>query len=251
MSLPLVNKVAIVTGASKGIGAAIAKRLAADGATVVINYVNSADVADELANSINAQGPGKAIAIKADVSKIEGGKKLLEDAIEIFGQLDILVFNAGLMKNEVLANVSEKDFDDHIDINVKVPLFVTQSAARFLKPGARVMFFSTALTLNSAPPPNYLLYLTSKGAVEHVVRVLAKDLGAKGITVNAICPGPTDTDLFREGKTEQLIQFFANMHPQKRIPSPDEIAPIVAFLARDEAGWINGQKLYVNGGFNV
>lgn len=109
------------------------------------------------------------------------------------------------------------------------------------------MFFSTSLTKNSAPPPNYVLYISAKGAVEHLVRVLAKDLGAKGITVNAICPGPADTDLFREGKTEQQIQFFANMHPLKRIATPDEIAPIVAFLARDEARWINGEKMYVNG----
>ncbi|CAL1712626.1 unnamed protein product [Somion occarium] len=251
MALDLSGKVAIVTGSAKGIGASIAKRLAADGASVVINYASSAAVAEELANSINAQGTGKAVAVRADVSTIAGGKHLLEEGVKAFGKLDILVFNAGLMKNDVLANVSEKDFDDHFSINVKVPLFVTQAAVPYLKPGGRVMFFSTSLTKNTAPPPNYLLYISAKGAVEHLVRVLAKDLGAKGITVNAICPGPVDTDLFRNGKTEQQIQFFANLHPQKRLASPDEIAPIVAFLARDEAGWINGQKVYVNGGFNV
>lgn len=109
------------------------------------------------------------------------------------------------------------------------------------------MFFSTSLTKNTSPPPNYLLYISAKGAVEHLVRILAKDLGSKGITVNAICPGPVDTDLFRNGKTEQQIQFFASMHPQKRIGTPDEVAPVVAFLAKDEAGWVNGQKLFVNG----
>ena len=109
------------------------------------------------------------------------------------------------------------------------------------------MFFSTSLTKNTAPPPNYLLYISAKGAVEHIVRVLAKDLGARGVTVNAICPGPVDTELFRNGKTDQQIQFFANMHPQKRIAGPEEIAPIVAFLARDEAGWVNGEKMFVNG----
>lgn len=113
--------------------------------------------------------------------------------------------------------------------------------------GGRVFFFSSATTKFSGVPPNYLIYTATKGAVEQMTRVLAKDLGAKGINVNSIAPGPTDTDLFRAGKSEQLIQFFANLHPQKRIPQPDEIAPIVAFLSRDEAGWINGQTIYING----
>lgn len=109
------------------------------------------------------------------------------------------------------------------------------------------MFLSTSITKNTAVPPNYLIYAAAKGAINQIVRVLSKDLGARGLTVNAIAPGPVDTELFRNGKTEQMIQFFANMHPQKRIPQPDEIAPIAAFLSREEAGWVNGQTIFVNG----
>ena len=114
-------------------------------------------------------------------------------------------------------------------------------------PGSRVFFFSSSTTKFSGVPPNYVVYTATKGAVEQMTRVLAKDLGAKGINVNCIAPGPVDTELFRRGKPEQLINFFANLHPQKRVPVPDEIAPIVAFLSRDEAGWINGQTIFVNG----
>jgi 3-oxoacyl-[acyl-carrier protein] reductase len=110
-----------------------------------------------------------------------------------------------------------------------------------------VFFISSATTKFSGVPPNYLIYTATKGAVEQMTRVLAKDLGARGINVNAIAPGPVDTELFRAGKSEELISFFANLHPQKRIPEPDEISPIVAFLSRDEAGWINGQTIFVNG----
>ncbi|KAI0074138.1 NAD-P-binding protein [Panus rudis PR-1116 ss-1] len=251
MSLPLAGKVAIVTGASKGIGAAIAKRLASDGASVVINYASSTAVAESLAQSINGEGKGKAVAVKADVSKISEAKRLLDEGLKAFGKLDLLFLNAGYMKNDVLANVTEQDYDAHFDVNVKVPLFFAQAAAPHLKAGSRIVFFSTSLTKNTAVPPNYLLYVAAKGAVNQLVRVLAKDLGAKGVTVNAIAPGPVDTDLFRNGKTEEQIKFFANLHPPKRIGEPDEIASVAAFLAKDDSGWVNGQTLYVNGGFNV
>lgn len=138
MSLPLAGKVAVVTGASRGIGAAIVKRLAVDGASVVINYASSAAVAEELAATINAQGPGKAVTVQADVSTVAGGKHLLNEALKFFGKLDILVFNAGLMQNGFLANITDEDFDRHFDINVKVPLFVTQAALPHLKPGTNV-----------------------------------------------------------------------------------------------------------------
>ena len=135
MSLPLAGKVAIVTGSAKGIGASIVKRFAADGANVVINYASSSAVAEELAASINAQGAGRAVAIQADVSTVAGGKHLLEEGLKAFGKLDILVFNAGLMKTDVLATITDEDFDRHFDMNVKVPLFVTQAALPYLKPG--------------------------------------------------------------------------------------------------------------------
>lgn len=126
-------------------------------------------------------------------------------------------------------------------------VYLVCRADRITLKGGRIIFFSTSITKNTQVPPNYLVYAAAKGAVQQIVRVLSKDLGAKGLTVNAIAPGPVDTDLFNNGKSEQLIQFFANMHPQKRIPSPDEISPIAAFLARDESGWVNGQTIFVNG----
>lgn len=265
MSLPLSGKVAIVTGSSRNIGAAIVKRLAADGASVVINYNGSQAAANELAEQINAEGKGKAVAIQADVSSTAEGNRLIEETLKAFGQLDILVLNAGLMNNHPLDAIDEKMFDDHFTVNVKVPLFMVKTASKHMKAGAslslhvlfpslthtvsggRVFFFSSATTKFSGVPPNYLIYTATKGAVEQMTRVLAKDLGARGINVNSIAPGPVDTDLFRNGKSEQLIQFFANLHPQKRIPQPDEISPIVAFLSRDEAGWVNGQTIFVNG----
>jgi len=251
MSLPLSGKVAVVTGASRGIGAAIARRLASEGASVVINYVNSAQLADELAKEINEKAVGKAVAIKANLTSIAEGKRLIDEGVAAFGQLDILVLNAGIMGLAPLAGIDEEAFERHYTTNVKVPLFMTQHAAPLLKDGGRVVFFSTSLTLNTAPPPNYVLYISTKGAVEQIVRVLAKDLGARGITVNAIAPGPTDTDLFREGKSEQLIQTFAGFHPLKRLGQPDEIAQVLAFLVSPQATWVNGQTYFVNGGFNV
>ncbi|KAL4251236.1 short-chain dehydrogenases/reductases (SDR) family protein [Abortiporus biennis] len=249
-SLPLEGRVALVTGSSKGIGASIVKRLAADGASVVINYARSAQAAEELASSINAGGVGKAIAVQADVSSITEAKRLLETTVSHFGKIDILVLNAGLMDYGTLAQITETSFDDHFNINVKVPLFLAQAAAPLMQAGGRIIFFSTSLTMNSAVPPNYLIYVATKGSVEQIVRVLAKDLGAKGINVNAVAPGPTDTDLFRNGKTEAQFKFFESLHPQKRIGQPDEIAPVVAFLSKEESSWVNGQTIFVNGGFN-
>jgi len=250
-SFPLAGKVALVTGSSKGIGAAIAKRLASDGASVVINYANSAPPAEKLVNDINNEGKGKAISIKADVSLTSDAKRLVEETVQAFGQLDILVLNAGQMTNQVLSEIDEQDFDKIFNINVKIPLFMTQAAVPHLKSGSRVIFFSTSLTKNTSPAPDYLLYIATKGAVNQFVRVLAKDLGSKGITVNGIAPGPVDTDLFRQGKTDQQVQFFANLHPEKRIGLPNDVAPVAAFLARQESQWVNGQILFVNGGFNV
>uniref|UniRef100_A0A0W0F0C9 NAD(P)-binding protein n=1 Tax=Moniliophthora roreri TaxID=221103 RepID=A0A0W0F0C9_MONRR len=229
MSSPLSGKVAIVTGSSRSIGASIAKRLAKDGATVVINYVSNADAANEVVNDINSKGPGKAQ----------------------LGKVDILVLNAGIMGSKVLADVDEQFYDDHMNINVKGPLFLTKAAAPLLPSGGRVIFFSTSLTKASAVLPNALVYVASKAAIEQLSRVLAKDLGGRGITVNTVSPGPVDTPLFRAGKPEQVIQFIANQNPSKRLGQPDDIAPIVAFLSGPEAGWINGQNILVNGAFVV
>jgi len=251
MSLKLAGKVAIVTGSSRSIGAAIAQRLAEDGANVIINYVSNSQAADSVVIGINNKNGGKAVAVKADVSSSVGANQLIDATIKAFGKLDILVLNAGIMGSKVLADVDEQFFDSHIQVNVKGPLFLSKAAAPHLPSGGRIIFFSSSLTHASSVLPNALVYVASKGAIEQVARVLAKDLGARGITVNTVSPGPVDTALFREGKTEQQIQFIAGLHPSKRLGTPEEIAPAVAFLASPDATWVNGQNLLVNGGFVV
>ncbi|KAH9929637.1 hypothetical protein B0H21DRAFT_826172 [Amylocystis lapponica] len=251
MASLLAGKVAIVTGSSRSIGAAVARRLASDGANVVVNYVSNAAAADGVVASINSAGPGKAVSVRADVSTVAGGKSLLDAAFSHFGALDILVLNAGIMGSAALADVSEEFYDSHFNTNVKAPFFLVQAAAPRMKAGGRVIFFSTSLTRNSMITPTYLVYAATKGAVEQMMRVLAKDLGARGITVNTVSPGPIDTDLFRAGKPEQLLQMIAGTHPLKRIGEPDEVSPVVAFLAREEASWVNGHNIFVNGGSMV
>ncbi|KAI0076340.1 NAD(P)-binding protein [Panus rudis PR-1116 ss-1] len=247
MDLPLSGKVAIITGSSRGIGAAIAKRLAADGANVVINYHGNDTPALLTANTINGDDGGRAVLIKADVSKRDGGKYLLEKCIEKLGKPDIVVLNAGVMGHKSLMEVTEEDYDVHFDTNVKGPIFLVQSVLPHLKSGSRIVFTTTTLTRATTILPMSLLFAASKGAVEQFVRVLAKDLGEKGITVNAVAPGAVDTPLFREGKPPQMVNWIAQLHPQKRIPMPHEIAPVVAFLVSDDAGWVNGQTIMVNG----
>ncbi|TBU23695.1 NAD(P)-binding protein [Dichomitus squalens] len=251
MSLPLTGRVSIVTGSSRGIGAAIVKRLASQGANVVINYVASAAVAQSIADEINAKGAGKAITVQADVGSLAGNQKLVDAALGQFGRIDSLVLNAGYLEYALLKDVTEQEYAKHFDTNVKGPLFLTQAAAPHLKPGSKVVLFSTSLTHASTIPPNYLLYAATKGAVEQINRVLAKDLGARGINVNTVAPGPIDTDLFRHGKTEQQIAFFESIHPQKRLGQAEEVSNVVQFLVSDEASWINGQTIRVNGGFAV
>ncbi|OSX64509.1 hypothetical protein POSPLADRAFT_1045539 [Postia placenta MAD-698-R-SB12] len=251
MALPLAGKVAIVTGSSRGIGAAIARRLGADGANVLINYASDAAAAASVVDAINSAGAGTARAVQADVSATADTQRLLDEAFNVWGRLDILVLNAAIMGYGTLAEVTEEAYERHFNLNVKAPLFTVKAAAPLMKEGGRVVLFSTSLTRASTVPPNYLLYVSTKGAVDQMTRVLAKDLGARGITVNTVSPGPIDTDLFRAGKTEQIINFVANQHPGKRIGVPDEVSPVVAFLASAQASWVNGQNIMVNGGFAV
>ncbi|KIP03859.1 hypothetical protein PHLGIDRAFT_129895 [Phlebiopsis gigantea 11061_1 CR5-6] len=255
MSLPLLGKVAIITGASRGIGAGVAERLAADGATVVVNYNGSKSAADQLVERINAGGKGKAVAAKADMSSLDESVRLVEDTARQFGRLDVLVLNAAIVIDGTLDVITPEQFDSQFSLNVKVPLFMVQAAARHMKAGGRVVFFSTSQTKASLVRPVYLLYIATKGAIEQAMRVLAKDLGARGITVNTVAPSATDTDMLRNAlgrsPNANLATEMANLHPQKRVARVDEIAPIVAFLASEEAGWVNGQVIHVSGGYIV
>ncbi|KAL0958008.1 hypothetical protein HGRIS_000182 [Hohenbuehelia grisea] len=249
----LVGKVAIVTGSSRSIGAAVAKQLGLGGASVVVNYVSDAKAAEEVVSEIKGYNAGgSAIAVKANAATVEGGQTLIDAAVQAFGKLDILVLSAGLMGSKPLNDTDEKFFDDHILSNVKAPLFTAKAASAILpSPGGRIIFFSSSLTGASAVLPNALSYVASKGAIEQVSRVLAKDLGARGLTVNTVSPGPVDTTLFRAGKPEHVIKFIAGQNPNNRLGQPEDIAPTVAFLASPAAQWVNGQNIRVNGGFVV
>ncbi|KAH7349076.1 hypothetical protein BKA66DRAFT_504620 [Pyrenochaeta sp. MPI-SDFR-AT-0127] len=251
MTTSLSGKVALVTGSSRSIGAAIAKRLADDGANVVVNYVSNSKAASTLVDSINAKRAGAAIAIKADVSTVVGGQRLLYEAVKSFDKIDIIVLNAAIMGSKPLAEIDEQFFDDHMNVNVKGQLFLVKAAAPLLASGSRIIFFSSSLTRLSSVLPNALVYIATKGAIEQLSRALAKDFGVRGITVNTISPGPTDTDLFRKGKPEDFIKYIASQTPSNKLGQPDEIASVVSFLASPAAGWINGQNIVVNGGYVV
>ncbi|KAF8682090.1 hypothetical protein AX14_004393 [Amanita brunnescens Koide BX004] len=247
-SASLIGKVAIVTGSSRSTGAAIAKALGEQGANVVVNYLHSEEEASKVVQAVRAQGRG-AVAIRSDVSSLDGVRHLVNEAMRAFGKIDILVLNAGIMKSKPLAEVDEEFFDAHIDFNVKAPLFFVKAASSYLpSPGGRIIFFSSSMTDTPAIIPNMLCFLASKGAIEQIARVLAKDLGAKGITVNTVSPGPLDTAQFREGKSQKWIDFFSKQSPSNRLGLPEDVAPLVAFLSSPAAQWINGQNIRVNGG---
>jgi len=239
------KKIAIVTGASRGIGAAIARRLASDDFTVVINYSGEAAPAEELARRIEASG-GSALTAKADVSDAQAVARMFDAAEAAFGGVDVLVNNAGILKTLPLAEISDAEFDRHFSINVKGTFNTLREAARRLSDGGRIInFSSTTLALNM---PGYAVYNGTKAAVEAFTHVFAKELRGRNITVNAVAPGPIATDLFLNGKSDELVAQFAKMPPLERLGQPDDIASVVAFLAGPDAGWINGQILRANGG---
>ncbi len=241
----LNGKTALVTGASRGIGRAIALRLAQEGAAIVVNFAGNAEAAEQVVAEIESAG-GQATAVQADVSKVADVVRLFDAAFAQFDRLDILVNNAGILFNKPLANVAEEEFDRIFAINVKGTYFACQQAARRMADGGRIINFSSSTT--ALMLPTYSAYVATKGAVEQFSHVLAKELGSRGITVNVISPGPVDTELFREGKSEEDKRRFAQMAALGRLGRPADIADVVAILASDESRWITGQNIRANGG---
>ena len=239
------DKVAIVTGSSRGIGAAIARRLAVDGFSIVVNYAGRAADADRVVAEIEAAG-GRAAAVQADVSNAAEVAALFDRADSAFGRVDVLVNNAGIMQTMPLADTDDALFDRTVAINLKGTFNTLRAAAKRLRQGGRIINFSTSAI--GLALPGYALYCATKSAVETLTNIFAKELRGRNITVNAIAPGPTATDLFLTGKSEEQIEHLAKMPPLERLGEPGDIANAVAFLAGPDGAWVNGQTLRVNGG---
>jgi len=239
------GKVAIVTGASRGIGAAIAERLAGDGFTVLVNYSGAAAPAEALVRKIEAAG-GHALAAQADVSDPAAVRRLFDAAETAFGGVDVLVNNAGIMSLAPLAQTADEDFDRQIAVNLKGSFNTLREAANRLRAGGRIINFSSSVV--GLLQPGYAVYAATKAGIEAMTSILAKELRGRNITVNAVAPGPTATDLFLKGKSPELVEHLAKLAPLERLGQPEDIAATVAFLAGRDAGWINGQTLRANGG---
>jgi 3-oxoacyl-[acyl-carrier protein] reductase len=239
------SKVAIVTGASRGIGAAVAERLAANGFTVVINYSGDVNPAETLARRIEGSG-GRALAVRADVSDPQAVREMFDAAEAAFGGVDVLVNNAGIMKLAKIADSDDALFDQQIAVNLKGTFNTLREAAKRLRDGGRIVNFSTSVV--GTKLETYGVYTATKAAIETMTAILSKELRGRSITVNAVAPGPTATDLFLVGKSPELIDRFAKMNPLERLGTPEDIASVVAFLIGPDGGWINGQVLRANGG---
>ncbi len=240
----LTGKVALVTGASRGIGRAVAERLARAGASIGVNFSQGREAAAEVVADIENRG-GRAVALQADVGRPAEIRRLFEQTLGAFGQVDIVVATAGVMIHKPFTDTTEEDFDRIFDINAKGAFFVMQEAARHLADGGRIIAFSTTLTAMMVP--GYAAYSGTKAAVEQFVRSLSREVGARKITVNAVAPGPVETDLLLHTETPQSLQFLAGLSAFGRLGQPADIAEVVAFLASDEARWVSGQVVRANG----
>jgi 3-oxoacyl-[acyl-carrier protein] reductase len=239
------TKVAIVTGSSRGIGAAIAERLANDGYTVVINYAGKAEEAEALAAKI-AKAGGGALSVQADVSDAGAVTRMWDAAEATFGGVDVLVNNAGIMRLASLAEGDDALVDGQIAINLKGPINTLRIAAQRLRNGGRIINLSSSVV--GLYQPTYGVYAATKAGIEALTHVLSKELRGRNITVNAVAPGPTATALFLDGKPQHVIDTLTKLAPLERLGRPEDIANTVAFLAGPDGAWINGQVLRANGG---
>ncbi|EKT62536.1 SDR family oxidoreductase [Providencia burhodogranariea] len=240
------NKTALVTGASRGIGRAIAERLAKDGFNIIVNYSGNLASAEETVNAIISNG-GTAVAIQADVANETEVNELFKKAKALNGKIDVVVHSAGIMPLAKISTEGLADFDKVINTNLRGAFLVLAHAAENMSDGGRIVALSTSVIAKSFP--TYGPYIASKAGVEELVHVLANELGGRNITVNAVAPGPTGTDLFFNGKSEEQINAIAKLCPLERIGTPEEIANVVSTLVGADGSWINSQVIRVNGGF--
>lgn len=246
----LTGKVAIVTGASKGIGAGIAEALGAEGAAVVVNYASSREGADRVVANIESRG-GKAIAVQADVAKPDDVRRLFEESRRVFGSLDILVNNAGIYQFAPLESVTEKEFHSQFDTNVLGTLLTLQESLKHFGPrGGSVINVSSVASLNATP--NTVVYSATKAAVDSITRTLSHELSAKNIRVNTLAPGATDTEgLHSAGiKGSDFEKQMVSLTPLGRIGQPRDIARVAVFLASEEANWLTGERISASGGWH-
>jgi 3-oxoacyl-[acyl-carrier protein] reductase len=240
------SRTALITGASGGIGKALALRLAKDGFDIVAHYAGNSARAEELVAEIKHAG-AKAVAIKADVAVAAEVGSLFKRALTEFGHLDVVVHTAGIMPLFPISSGDVESFDKVIATNLRGTFLVLSEAAQHIASGGRIIAFSSSVLAKSFP--KYGAYIASKAGVEGLVRVLANELRGRNITVNAVAPGPTGTDLFLKGKDEGLIKELANLAPLERLGTPEDIAGVVSFLAGPDGAWVNSQVLRANGGF--
>jgi 3-oxoacyl-[acyl-carrier protein] reductase len=245
MGKPLQNKVAIVTGASRGIGAEIARLLAEAGAKIILNYFSNRHAAEAVCSEIMEAG-GEALPVRADVSHAAEVRILFDAAIGRFGRVDILVNNAGILLSREIADIRDEEFDRVWSINARSVFYALREAATRLADNGRVVSLSSTVTRLMLP--NYAAYAASKGAVEQLTRIFAKEAGGRGITANIVSPGPVNTEMFTTGKSEETIKRMAAMSFQGRVGEPRDVANVVLFLVSEEAAWITGQNISVSGG---
>ncbi|WP_425050889.1 SDR family oxidoreductase [Psychromarinibacter sp. S121] len=238
-------RTAIVTGASRGIGAEIARVLAADGWAVAVSYAHSSDAAAAVVDEIVAAG-GRAAAVQADLSDPGAARALFDAAESVLGPVGLLVNNAGTMSLSSISETEDDMLDNHIATNLAGPFRLMREAATRIVEGGRILNLSSSVV--GLYQPGYAAYAATKAGIEAVTKILAKELGSRGITVNAVAPGPVATELFLDGKSEELVDRIRGMIPLGRLGEPADIARVIRFLASADGGWINGQTLRANGG---
>jgi 3-oxoacyl-[acyl-carrier protein] reductase len=244
--LEVSDGVAIVTGASGGIGRAVAIRLAHDGFAVMVNYAGNAAKAEDVVAEIKAAG-GRAIAAQANVANAADVERLFKETADTFGRIDVVAHCAGIMPLSLITEGNMEVFDKVIATNLRGAFLVLWQAAKHVAEGGRIIAFSSSVLAKSFP--TYGAYIASKAGVEGLVHVLNNELRGRNVTVNAVAPGPVATELFLKDKTQAQIEQFSKLAPLERLGQPEDIANVVSFLAGPDGAWVNGQVLRANGGF--